>query len=341
VPRRILVIVNPAAGRPKRSARRLGRVVAELERRGCTVVVRRTRGPAEAERLARAAEPAFDLIVAAGGDGTVNEVVNGLAGSSLPMAVLPLGIGNVLAHEIGLPRQPAELARVIADGPPLPVWPGRVGDRLFVAMTGVGFDAEVVGALDQRLKRRVGKLAFVWAIVLCLHRYRPHELIVEADDNIHRAASVIIATGRLYAGRFVIAPDARLGDPRLHVVLFRNAGRVAALRFLGAMMLGVLHRRSDVLIVTARRVSVAASGAASDRARVEIDGEIGAGLPIAVEIAPTPLLLVHPAMPPTAPGTGPERSLLDHSQRPAGQLQFTSRMGWRRRRECSTGRWFF
>jgi diacylglycerol kinase (ATP) len=298
VPKRILVIVNPAAGRTRRSAGRLRRVIAELERRGCEVVVRRTCAPGDGVRLAREAEPGFDLIAAAGGDGTVNEVVNGLAGSSRPMALIPLGTGNVLANEIGLPRNPEKLARAIADAMPLPIWPGRVNDRRFVAMTGIGFDAEVVGALDQRLKRRVGKLAFAWAILRCLRRYRRQEFIVEAEGGHHRAASVIIVKGRRYAGQFVIAPEARLADPLLHVVLFGRAGRLAALRYLAAMMLGVLHRLPDVSIVTASKVSITAGLSASDRpALVEIDGEIGGRLPISVEIAETPLLLVSPAPP--------------------------------------------
>ena len=118
MPRRILVIFNPAAGRERSRAKRLGRVVAELERRGCTVTVLSTRAPGDAERLAREADLAFDLIVAAGGDGTVNEVANGIFAASRPLAVLPLGTGNVLANEIGLPRDPRRLARVIADGTP-------------------------------------------------------------------------------------------------------------------------------------------------------------------------------------------------------------------------------
>jgi diacylglycerol kinase (ATP) len=295
MPRRILVIVNPAAGRSGRSAKRLRCVVAELERRGCTVVIRRTCAPADAERLAREAEPAFDLVVAAGGDGTVNEVVNGLAGSSRPMAVLPLGTGNVLANEIDLPRQPGGLARVIAEAAPLPIRTGRVGERLFVAMTGVGFDAEVVGALNQSLKRRIGKLAFAGAILFCLRRYRRREFVVDTEGGIHRVAWVIITKGPLYGGRFVVAPTARLADPLLHIVLFRRAGRLAVLRYLGAMMLGILHRLSDVSIVTAGRVSIASG--APDWGRislVQIDGEAGGRLPVVVEIAERPLFLVRP-----------------------------------------------
>src|SRR5271163_2135811 len=176
--RQILVIFNPAAGRGRSLAKRLSRVVAELEHQGFTVTVLTTQAPGDAERLAREADLAFDLIVAAGGDGTVNEVANGIFAASRPLAVLPLGTGNVLANEIGLPRDPRRLARVIADGTPQPIWPGRAGDRLFLAMTGVGFDAEVLGALNPRLRRRIGKLGYIWAILLCLWHYRRAEFVV-------------------------------------------------------------------------------------------------------------------------------------------------------------------
>jgi diacylglycerol kinase (ATP) len=294
LPRRILVIFNPAAGRRRSCAKRLSRVVAELERRGCTVTVRSTRARGDAEQLAREADPAFDLIVAAGGDGTVNEVANGIFAGSRPLAVLPLGTGNVLASEIGLPRDPRRLAGVIADGTPKPIWPGRAGDRLFLAMTGVGFDAEVLGALDPYLKRRIGKLAFIWAILVCLGRYRRSEFVVGTEGGVYRAASAIVTTGRLYAGRFVIAPDARLDVPLLHIVLFRRAGRLAILRYLGAMLLGRLHRVADVSILTVRRASVAAGKpAAAGPSVVETDGEIRGRLPLAIEIAASPLLLIQ------------------------------------------------
>ncbi len=297
MPRRVLVIFNPHAGRRGRAAVRLRRVVAEIERLGCSAVVRTTGATGDAERLAGDAEPGFDLIVAAGGDGTVNEVANGVWRAGRPFAVLPLGTANVLANEIGLPRRPAELAAVIADAVPQPIWPGRIGDRLFVAIAGIGFDAEVIGRLDQDLKRRIGKLAFVRPILACLWRRRP-SFEVCADGAVWPAASAIIAKGRFYAGRFVIAPDARLADPLLSTVLFRDAGRLAALRYLGAMVLGVLHRLPDVTIVTARRIAITADDIGSAEAPpVETDGEISGRLPIVARIAERPLLLVAPAAP--------------------------------------------
>ncbi|MGH7047322.1 MAG: diacylglycerol/lipid kinase family protein [Stellaceae bacterium] len=298
MPRHVLVIVNPASGRARRAAGRLRRVAADLERRGCTVVIRQTRAAGDAERLAREAEPVFDLIVAAGGDGTVSEVANGLDGTSRPMAILPLGTGNVLARAAGLPRAPRRLASLIAEGAPQTIWPGRVGGRLFVAMTGIGFDAEVVAALSQPLKRRIGRLAFAWAILRCLRRYRDCECVVEIDGVGCRVASVVILNGRCYAGGFVLAPAARLDDRLLHVVLFCRAGRVAVLRSLAAMLLGVLHRLPEVSVLAARSVRVAGSPRVSDRPPlVEIDGDLDGPLPIALEIAAAPLLLV--AAPPT------------------------------------------
>lgn len=292
--RRVLILANPAAGR-RGGERRLRRVVDALERRGCRVVLRKTVGPGDAERWARSASPDFDVIVAAGGDGTVNEVVNGLRGRSRAMAVLPLGTGNVLANEIGMPRAPERLAAIIAEAPAAPVWPGLAGDRLFVAMTGIGFDAEVLGALRDPLKRWLGKLAFLAAILACLCRHRRQEFVIDISGSRRRAASVIVVKGRRYAGNFTVAPAARLAEPLLHVVVFERGGRLAVLRGLAAMTIGALHRLPGVLVLRTPKLEVkAADGLSVHTPVVEIDGDLAGRLPITIAIAETPLLLVQP-----------------------------------------------
>jgi diacylglycerol kinase family enzyme len=169
----VLIIVNPVAGWSWSTRRRLARVTAALERRGCTVTQRRTGpGAGDAERLAREAEAGFDVVVAAGGDGTLGAVANGLTSRALeracPLALLPFGTANVLAHEIGLPRGCGALAELIANGPERPVWPGCAGSRIFMTTASSGFDAETVAAVSPRLKRWLGRSAFAWAILLCL-----------------------------------------------------------------------------------------------------------------------------------------------------------------------------
>jgi YegS/Rv2252/BmrU family lipid kinase len=288
---RILIIVNPAAGRARSAERRLRRFVIALERQGCGVVLRRALSrPGDAERLAREAEADFDAIVAAGGDGTVHAVVNGLAGRSTPIAVLPFGTVNVLAREVGLPRRPEELASLIVSAPARPIWPGRIAGRAFLMMASAGFDSEVVAGVHPGLKARAGRLAFMWAVLIQLWHYRVRELVVRVDGIEHRAAGLVAAKGRFYAGPFVIAPCARLAEPALELVLFRRAGRLAVLRYAAALFLGGVPRLNDVTILRARAATVT-----GDRAvPVQADGEIVGQLPVTIEVADQPLLLIQP-----------------------------------------------
>ena len=290
--RHILIIVNPAAGRARSSERRLGRFVAALERQGCTVVLRRAGpSPGQVERLAGQAEPGFDAIVAAGGDGTISAVVNGLGGRAVPFGVLPLGSANVLAREIRLPRAPEALASLITTGPVSPIWPGRVGNRAFVMMASAGFDSEIVAALSPELKRRVGRLAFAWGFLVRLWHCPACELTVRADGVEYRAAAVVAAKGRHYAGPFVVAPGADLAEPVLELVLLDRRGRWAMLRYATALFLGRVPRLGDIAIVRARKASVAGNRALP----VQADGEIVGELPITLAVADRPLLLIRPA----------------------------------------------
>ena len=290
--RHILIIVNPAAGRARSSERRLGRFVAALERQGCTVVLRRASpSPGQVERLAGQAEPGFDAIVAAGGDGTISAVVNGLGGRAVPFGVLPLGSANVLAREIRLPHAPEALASLVVTGPASPIWPGRVGNRAFVMMASAGFDSEIVAALSPELKRRVGRLAFAWGFLVRLWHCPACELTVRADGVEYRAAAVVAAKGRHYAGPFVVAPGADLAEPVLELVLLDRRGRWAMLRYATALFLGRVPRLGDIAIVRARQASVAGNRALP----VQADGEIVGELPITLAVADRPLLLIRPA----------------------------------------------
>jgi diacylglycerol kinase (ATP) len=288
-PRRLLVIYNPAAGRHPR--RRLDAILEQLRDLGSAVVLRETQARGDAEAIARDADPtSFDAVAAAGGDGTINEVVNGLAESTLPLAILPLGTGNVLANELGLPKAPRRLAELAAFGREGAIWTGEIDGRRFVAMAGVGFDAAVVAGLDEALKRRIGKLAFVWEIIRQLVRYEAHRYRIVCEATEHRPASAVIAKGRFYAGRFVLAPAARVDEPALHLVLFQRGGRAAALRYLAALALGLTHRLRDVTILRTQSLTILGPVGM----KIEGDGDILAILPVTVRVSDRPLLVVRP-----------------------------------------------
>jgi diacylglycerol kinase (ATP) len=294
--RRLLVIYNPVAGARKR--RKLGRWLSHLDALGAEVTLRETEAPRHAEALARDADPGrFDAVAVAGGDGTINEAVNGLAGSSLPLALLPLGTANVLANEIALPRRLRELARIAAFAPARRVWPGEAtpesgGDtRRFLIMAGIGFDAEVVEHLDLGLKRRAGKLAYIASILGRLRDYRACFYRAEIGGEAVLGASLVAAKAHFYGGRFVLAPAARLEQRTLHLVVFGDAGRCAALGYLAAMGLGRLAQCRSLRILAGSSLRLVEPAGAP----VQLDGDIQLRLPAILRIAATPLALIQPA----------------------------------------------
>lgn len=279
--RRLLVIHNPTAGGWRRKPR-FARALAELERLGCRVDVRRTEARGDAERLARTARGEdYDLVVAAGGDGTINEVVNGLVHSGLPLGVVPLGTANVFASEIGLPAGMRSAASFTARAPIVPVHVGSANGRCFSLMAGAGFDALVVAGVDGRLKRLCGKCAYVFESLLRMASWRAAPYVVTIDGKRHEAASVIIAKGRFYAGRYVVAPAAHLPAPSFQVVLFQKGGRLAVMRYGLALLLNAIPRLSDVAIVEGKVVEI--EGPPGEP--VQGDGDIVASLPLRVAIA--------------------------------------------------------
>jgi diacylglycerol kinase (ATP) len=286
--RRLSIIFNPAAGWRRRS--KLARVLQWLANEGAAVSLYETKAPGDAETHARALDPAScDAVVAAGGDGTVNEVLNGLAGSRLPLGIVPLGTANVLAAELDLPRDPRGVAAYLAAGRTVPVYCGSANRRRFAMMAGIGFDARVVEALDPRLKRLTGKAAYVASALAMLMRNRPARYAVEIDGKAYAAAAVLIAKGHYYGGRFVIAARARLDVPAFEVALFGGGRRRDVLRYAGALALNRIARLADVQILPAREVRIEGPNGE----RVQLDGDLGPALPLVARVATEPVLLLR------------------------------------------------
>lgn len=293
--RRVLVVFNPTAGR---RGGRLAAILAALEAQDCEVVLRKTAGPGDATRIARDESRGFDVLAVAGGDGTINEAANGLAelGPDAPaLAVLPFGTANVLAHEIGLGLDEARVARTVATGRTETVHLGTVSEprgtaRRFLLMAGIGFDAAVVAGVDTRLKRRIGKGAYVWRMLVELWRYGYARYMVTVDGERHACASAVVAKGRFYGGRFVCAPDACLNEPDFQVCLFLRAGRLHVLRYSLALALGRLPKLPDVRLLRGRDIRLEGPFGAP----IQADGDIVARLPSGVTIATHPLRLLYP-----------------------------------------------
>ena len=282
----VLVIFNPAAGR--RRARRIAAALHGLRAAGIGFLLRRTEGRGDAEHLARAAGPEATVVVA-GGDGTANEATNGLlAGGGGRLALIPLGTANVLAAELGIEGAAGGIAALEA-GRILGYRPGLANGSGFLMMAGVGFDAHVVAGISPRTKRLLGKGAYVLEMLRQLQRFPFPSYRVTVDGVVRQAASVVVARGHFYAGRFVLAPEARLDRASLHVCLFRRAGRLAVLRYAIALGLGRISRGPGLEILIGRQILI--EGPVGDP--VQGDGDIIAKLPVLITLSPTAIELVR------------------------------------------------
>jgi len=294
--RRFLVIHNPVAG--GRRARRLRAVIEALTQRyGAEVTVRATGRRGDAEAMTRALTPgAFDAVAVAGGDGTINEAINGLAArgpspAGVPLGIVPLGTANVLAHELDLPLDPAGTAGVLALGAVRPVHLGVANGRCFAMMAGAGLDARVVERVSTRLKRLVGKGAYVVETLARLAEPGERRYRVTVGEESWDVASVVVANGHFYGGRFVCAPEACLTDARLHVCLFPRPGRWNAVRYIWGVTTGRLRHFPDYRIVPAERVIVTGP----EGEPVQGDGDVIARLPVEIALSPWTLPVIAPA----------------------------------------------
>ncbi|CCQ74665.1 diacylglycerol kinase family protein [Magnetospira sp. QH-2] len=287
--RRILVIHNPIAG--KRHGGLFQRVIDKLRDFGCMLTIRDTTRRGDAETFAsEASADQFDALVAAGGDGTINEVINGLDDFRLPLAIVPLGTTNVLAREIGLAVQADAIARTIAEGNPTPIHVGLANDRRFIQMAGIGFDAQVVAQVNPSIKKLIGKGAYVVETFAQLVKYSFPRYRLTLDGKPEEAASAVISNGRYYGGKFVCTPDARLENGDFQVCLFRNSGRWNTLRYAWGLVTGRLGGYRDVVIMTAREITV--EGPVGDP--VQGDGDVLGHLPITLSLEPRRLTLLTP-----------------------------------------------
>lgn len=291
--RNILLIYNPVAGRRHKGF--FADVLDGLVTHGCSLTIRETGWAGHAVDLAGSASGEdYDAVVVAGGDGTVNEVVNGLGPTAPPLGIIPLGTANVLAREIGLPARAAEVVAAIRGGPVLWAHLGETASahdaRVFVLMLGAGFDARVVAGVTPRLKRMLGKFAYVWRSVVEILRYKDARYRVIVDGRAWRGASVVVANGRHYGGPYIVAAAASLVAPRLDVCVFQRAGRRAAIGYSVSLLLGRMARHRDVVFLEGREIRIEGR----PHEPVQADGDIIGRLPVTVTLSDRRLPLIVP-----------------------------------------------
>ena len=282
----IVVILNPKARSEKAQS-----LVEDVTRLADSVVVRMTRSAADARRLAvQAVNEGFETVVAAGGDGTVNDIVNGLAGSNVTLGLLPLGTMNVFAGELGIPANNLRKSwEIIKAGHVRRIDLGRANDRYFVQLAGVGLDAQVVQETTWKLKKSIGPLSYLVNAAQIASR-KPPKLVVEWAGRSDSGSFVLVGNGRFYGGPFTIFKDARIDDGLLDVLIFKNLGYLDIVRYLQGILFGTHTQMPDVEYFQTPSVTVRSD----EEVPVEVDGEVIGSVPVRFRLSSKKLKVLAP-----------------------------------------------
>ncbi len=290
----IVLIANPAA--QKASGKKVAMASYYLQSKGYHVEGLFTRKRGDAETLAREAVSRKPrLIIAGGGDGTYNEVINGISGTDTPLAILPLGTTNVLARELGIPTDVQGAMERALRGTPRSVSLGKMTitpaltpiSRYFILMAGIGYDAMAVHGTSERLKKYSGQGAYIVSGVKTLLTFNASLLTFSIDGKEHSGYSAIIGNAAKYGGDFSVTPDADLCNPFLYVCIFKSRKRSDVARYVLGVIRGTHLTYRDVEYLKAEKVAI--DGVAD----IQIDGDYVGTSPATVEVVPRAVTLVY------------------------------------------------
>jgi len=290
------IIYNPVARTISRNLHLLQRSIETLAAQDISAKLVATTGPNSAGVQARQQiEAGCDLIIAAGGDGTINEVANGMLNTGVPLGILPGGTANVLAREMKLPMSLLRVAQDMRQMTPTRISVGclRIGHerRTFLCMAGAGLDAEIVCNVDLDLKASIGKLAYY--VGGFGQVFRPlTEFEVTVDGKRYEASFALISRVRNYGGDLEIAKGASLLRDDFEVVLFRGKQSYQYLPYLVGVALGQTARLSGCTIVHGHTVNCHA--VTGKDVFAQVDGELAGKLSVTAEVIPQSLTLLMP-----------------------------------------------
>jgi len=291
--RRFYLITNPGAGLT--GSPLLDAVGNALLRAGAELTLTQPGDIETARHQVReaASSARYDAVLAAGGDGTIRQVAAALIGTRTPLGIVPVGTGNVLAHEIGVTPEAGAIADMLLHGPLIEAVCARANDEPFLLMAGAGFDGRVIAALDHRLKSHVGKAAYAGPMLGAL-AHPVDTLNVTIDGDTHEASWAVISNVRHYGGNFVMARRTGIRERGLQAILFKAKNRGELVGQLMALAMGQLDERSarhgDVELLPCLRATVTAQKPVP----TQIDGDAFGSTPVQIEAGAADLRLIVP-----------------------------------------------
>ena len=231
-----------------------------------------------------------DTVIAMGGDGTINEVVNGIVGSGVRLGVIPYGTANVFGISFDLPTQLEAACDKIVAGETSTIDIGSINGHYFVCMAGVGFDAYIIKKADKSLKKLIGGISYVFLAMVEYFRYRFHPIVFQVDDDPtpKRAYFLIICNTKYYGGKYVVSDKTDPSDGMLDICLIKDKGLLTAISCIFQLALGKLKGGKMVEKLQCKTIRIRAFG----KHRVHCDAEFVGYVPVTVNIHPQAIKII-------------------------------------------------
>ncbi len=289
-----VIIANPTAGSFPHFHHDYQDTLAFLKAQGWQAELWYTSGPGDAQVLARrAVEQHISVVIAAGGDGTINEVIQGLAGSETALGVLPMGTVNVWAREMGIPMDSTKAREILVHGQTRRIDLGKVNDRYFLLMVGIGFDGQVIQVVERRPLKRLGVLGYILAALWFGPGYLGFPLTLTIDDAEPvrtRALQIVVGNTQLYGGAFKFTWLARCDDGLLDLCVIHKRDLLGRMIVLRDFMLTREQRHLWVRYNTFKQVTIETK----DPVAIQVDGDPAGYTPVTFAVVPGALKVIVP-----------------------------------------------
>lgn len=296
-----LLIINPHAC-SGRNSQRMKEITDFFAYRKKSLDVAPTQSTRHATELAKKARKKYKIVIAAGGDGTINEVINGLAGGTARLGIIPIGTENVLAYELGVPTTILNACDVILAGRTKTIDLGLANKRYFVLMAGIGFDAQVASQVRPELKKMLGSMAYPLTGLGTLFRYKPQKLFIKLDNQVMERTGYFVVVGNAkYYGRVIslktftrrsqVTPYADISDGYLDVCIFKNTDLVSMFRYVLEASIGNITTIPHIEYFKAKHIHIRSG---KEPVLAHVDCEVIGTTPQDISVAPQVLKVIVP-----------------------------------------------
>ncbi len=287
----VYIIINPKSGYGGRKLL-LAELRTRLKRVGLAAVEHITTCAGDATDYAREITPLASAVLAWGGDGTANEVANGLAGSDVPLLIAPAGTENLLAKELRIPRAPGDLVALLKYGDVMECDMGMINGQTFHSILGVGFDAEVVRRLSASRTGHISHLSYFWPIwrTFWEHNYPKMRVFADGEEIFQGRGLAFVGNISRYSVGLRICRDAKFDDGLLDLVVFECQKQVGLILHAAWTMLRRHPLKGNVIYRPARNIRIETD----EPLTCQMDGDVGPKSPLDISIAPFKMKLIVP-----------------------------------------------